>query len=961
MIFSDQDTRFVKVRAQNGVLDLSKASEKVHMVALSGEWKFTSDTFSNPEIWDQEAPNQLVPKEWDGDAQYGTYQLMVILPDHYSEVGLRIRNIWSAHSLFVNGESLAEVGRIATNKREMIPHNPTYEIYLKPKTKELLLTIHVSNFYNARGGMVFPIDLGEAQSIKKDVDSDFSLEWAAVLLLSIFSIFHITIYLLRRKDIAYLYSGLYFFSVAIVAMTRSERVLLKKFPELSFDFYFRFQDSVTMFSPILLFLFIAHTIPYAINKKLMRIWVAPIVIYSLLILCLPARSLSFLQYPFFYYLNAILAVIILRIIVITFQKKQLLPKNEITIIIVMLLFLFVSTISGSIDQLFFSGRNIFSRVGLIGFIISMNVFLGIRLINRTEDAEKLMKRLEKANVAKDAFLEVTMQELKNPLYHAINLTKAVQRETLQENNGTRLQMIEQLLERFIYLVRDLQDFTRIRFQDYSIDIQSTNVSMIIQHIEQLMAFSFSRKRIDFDMKIPESLYVLADEKRLTQVFYRIIGEASTYASNGSIEVSVQQVEQEVYIHFKTKSGYLLTFPEHPQAMSLLLSKELIEGMKGQLLIENIETGLLYTVILPFSEYKELLDLTIPMVHEAKSKIAATIHYPTGAQSILIVEDDPVQAEVLASMLNSSYSVIITYTAQDALKLVRENSDISLVIIDSLMPGMDGIELTKHIRQTTSLLDLPVLITTSVDYPSDIEAIFSSGANDYLIKPVTRETLLARIRAVEQTKKSLAKAVENEMAFLQSQIKPHFLYNALSNIISFCYTDGERAAHLLSMLSSYLRYIFESGKEGHDSSIQQEIEIIEAYVEIEKARFGDRLTFSCHIEPSINPYVIKIPSLLIQPIIENSIRHGLFEKEGNGHVQLTIKQNQKNLVIEVVDDGIGMTPEKVEQLIEGSISYRGIGFNNVLRRVKDISKGDVVIQSEFGKGTTVIVFIPVKEQ
>ena len=93
--------------------------------------------------------------------------------------------------------------------------------------------------------------------------------------------------------------------------------------------------------------------------------------------------------------------------------------------------------------------------------------------------------------------------------------------------------------------------------------------------------------------------------------------------------------------------------------------------------------------------------------------------------------------------------------------------------------------------------------------------------------------MARLNAAEQTKQSMLKAIEYEMAFLQTQIKPHFLYNALSNIIAFCYTDGERAAYLLTMLSSFLRYIFETSRDGQFSTLQKELEIIEAYVEVEK--------------------------------------------------------------------------------------------------------------------------------
>ncbi|MGE7694315.1 histidine kinase [Lysinibacillus sp. NPDC094177] len=955
MNFSDQDTRLVNEHANNGVLDLTTLHDLDKLVALSGEWKFTPNVFIDPKEFKQDAANQIVPGPWDADAQYGSYQLLIKIPEHFSEVGFRVRNIWSAHTIYINGEKLSEVGHIGTTKAETNPHNPSYEFYIKPKSKQLLMTIHVANFYNARGGIIFPIDFGDAFVMKQDVEDDFQIEWTGTFLLLIFSMFHLTIYLLRKKDVAFFYSGVYFFSLALVVMTRGERILYRKFPNLSFDFYFRLQDSITFFSSLLLILFIIRTMPTFMKKKQLIVLFSPVVLYAVGILLLPARTLSSLQYVFFFYMNILLVGLIVRFIVLIYQKKWLIPKNEILILGIMLMFLLMFLLSGSIDQLFFSGRNIFNRFGLLGFAISMNVFLGIRLINRTEDAEKLSDRLEKANLSKDAFLDVTTEELKNPLYQAINLTKSVQ----LEKGHTQLYIIEQLLERLLYLVNDLQDFTRIRFQDYAFDLQSTNASMIVRHVAQLMDFSFSRKQIEFEECIPETLHVLADEKRLAQVFYRILEESSYYATNGRIVVNATHVQHEVILTFKA-IGDRTQFPKkESKEIGLLMGKELIERMNGQLHIHYHKEGVDFIVRLPFEEYKSYLFAEHAAVINTNEWIASSIDEQNDL-IVLIVEDEPIHAEVYASMLSDLYKVMIVYTAQEALMKIEQEPNISLVIIDEVMPGIDGIELTKQIRQKASLMELPIIMTTSNDYPKNLEVIFSSGANDYLIKPVTKEAVLARLSAVEQTKRAMMQAVEHEMAFLQAQIKPHFLYNALSSIISFCYTDGERAAYLLSMLSSYLRYIFESGKEGHHSTLQKELDIIEAYVEVEKARFGDRLSFLYEIDDSINPNEIEIPSLLIQPLVENAIRHGIFEKEGKGHVQLTISKQGQNLFINVVDDGIGMSDEQCRILLEERTSSNGIGFTNVLRRVREFSKGNLTIHSTLGEGTYIAVTFPIKE-
>ena len=100
----------------------------------------------------------------------------------------------------------------------------------KPEGRQLLITIHASNFYNTRGGIVLPIDFGDAEQMKEDVQRDLSLEWTATLCLLLFSMFHITIYMLRTKDEAFLYSGLHFLLLAWVIVLRGERLFIREFP-----------------------------------------------------------------------------------------------------------------------------------------------------------------------------------------------------------------------------------------------------------------------------------------------------------------------------------------------------------------------------------------------------------------------------------------------------------------------------------------------------------------------------------------------------------------------------------------------------------------------------------------------------------------------------------------------------------------------------------------------------------
>lgn len=203
-------------------------------------------------------------------------------------------------------------------------------------------------------------------------------------------------------------------------------------------------------------------------------------------------------------------------------------------------------------------------------------------------------------------------------------------------------------------------------------------------------------------------------------------------------------------------------------------------------------------------------------------------------------------------------------------------------------------------------------------------------------------------------KSHEEAMNNELAFLQVQIKPHFLYNAINTIVSFCYTDSKKAADLLINFSRYLRLIFDIDHKLMMVPVQREIELVKAYVEIEKARFGELINVEYDIDPVLCS--MEIPSFCIQPFVENAIKHGLCKKDGGGTVQISVKKSEDVIVIKVCDTGIGMPSEKLDKLRNSESTNEGVGFFNVVRRLSSWRDAQIDIQSTEGEGTVVTIKI-----
>lgn len=171
----------------------------------------------------------------------------------------------------------------------------------------------------------------------------------------------------------------------------------------------------------------------------------------------------------------------------------------------------------------------------------------------------------------------------------------------------------------------------------------------------------------------------------------------------------------------------------------------------------------------------------------------------------------------------------------------------------------------------------------------------------------------------------------EIKALQAQINPHFLFNALNTIISFIRLNPNRARELIINLSTYLRYNLEKGEKHVD--IYLELKQVKAYIEIEKARFGNKLHIIYKIEDDLD---VKIPSLIIQPIVENSIKHGILEGKGSGTVIIEIKKAEdENIMIAIEDDGIGISEGIIEKVYTGEMKENKIGMSNVHNRLKCI--------------------------
>ncbi|WP_283158840.1 LytS/YhcK type 5TM receptor domain-containing protein [Clostridium tertium] len=209
--------------------------------------------------------------------------------------------------------------------------------------------------------------------------------------------------------------------------------------------------------------------------------------------------------------------------------------------------------------------------------------------------------------------------------------------------------------------------------------------------------------------------------------------------------------------------------------------------------------------------------------------------------------------------------------------------------------------------------------------------------------------LMEVSKVEEMKEMANKA---ELKALQTQINPHFLFNALNAIASSIRINPNNARELIINLSSYLRFNLELNSEFID--VKKELKQVKDYIEIEKARFGDKLNVIYDID-DVN---IKIPSLTIQPLVENAIVHGILKDNHNGTVKVSLKDEGEKVKISIIDSGVGISEEMINNIYTDNVPEKKIGLYNVHSRIKLIY-GEGLNIKRLDKGTMVEFYIKKK--
>ena len=424
------------------------------------------------------------------------------------------------------------------------------------------------------------------------------------------------------------------------------------------------------------------------------------------------------------------------------------------------------------------GTPVYDDSGAITYAIM--AFQDISLTKHREAEQKKVEmqlqqtneELIRANRLKDEFLATMSHELRTPLTAVLGMTQGLQEEVFGEINPKQrkaLQTIESSGSHLLSLINDILDLAKIGSSQVEIDVASVAVAPLCQSSLLLIRPQAFQKNIQIETKLPTHLpHLLVDERRIRQVLINLLNNAVKFTPEGgyiSLEVSIPSLNTSLpFLRLAVKDTGIGISPENIDklfqpfiqidsalnrkyegtGLGLALVKRIVELHGGQVgLTSTLGKGSCFTIDLPCTS----VPISTASIESSLTNLDGSpdVLVPLSSPLILLVEDNKANRLTFSAYLKAKgYRLIEAEDGETAIALAQSEQP-DLILMDIQIPGMDGLEVIKHLRHDPQFLDKPIIALTALATDSDRDRCLATGANNYLSKPVKMKELIVIIQ------------------------------------------------------------------------------------------------------------------------------------------------------------------------------------------------------------------------
>jgi two-component system, sensor histidine kinase ChiS len=715
-----------------------------------------------------------------------------------------------------------------------------------------------------------------------------------------------------------------------------EKIIYYIFPSLDSVSIFRISDifrSLHFVLTIGLLFILKYKIFHWTSRILLSVFMFG---YFWMVLILPMQVVQSISMTYYLMLIIIIIPIIAQILTSrkSFSQNSELLYSEFSLIIMVVL----SALYGLGLMLygigFWLGLLVSYWVLLLKVMTLISFFVNNQLHALTLSQQSL-EAMKTMNLMKASFYEHTSLQLQQPLSHLLQLSEyLLESDSLSHHHQTLLH-VHTLAQNMKRHVQDMMDYERAKDNASFISRTPISLDTFITYVFNHHYDVLHEHQIMVDLKIScSSIYGLGDSVYLFNFFHQLI----QYSIKHHVEVITVTIEKEATISLELESrstnhiAYQFENLLHTSApvndiagVSLRLQFKQLDLMNVSYDVRRIEPHRCeLTLIFEASDHHDQPSIAKPLSEHSKT--------------LILLSPFSEMAFNLTTVFHAYHIELIHIINPHEIDRVQNR-------IDGIMIDLEHYHPTETIHEVKTLInsiDIPIYGLTQFIENQDVSSLLELGYVDIMRQPLSINEFIHRFNTYEKLKSTMHELLNQEIRFLQAQIKPHFLFNALSTIIAMCSFNPQEASQLLENLSDYLRYNLEFNRHDHFISCEQELNMIHAYVNIEQARFQDRCQFETHIDPQA--YNFPIIPFLIQPLVENAIKHGILSKEEGGKVVLSMHVKDDLLHVSVRDDGVGLSDAFIQSLHDNQ-PRQGIGLSNVMRQLKLVYQTSLVIVNQ----------------